>query len=81
LSGNANIHNEAHDVGLARNILFFLKNAEFVCSVDKDQLFSDEDAIFGQGGSRKYKIIKFRFVLKLPSIRINQKCSMGVESL
>jgi len=30
---------------------------------------------------KKYKIIKFRFPPKLPSIRINQKCLMGVGSL
>jgi len=35
LSGNDNTHNEAHDV--ASNIPNFLKNAEFICSVDKYQ--------------------------------------------
>jgi len=33
LSGNDNIHDEAHYV--ASNIPIFLKNAEFACSVDK----------------------------------------------
>jgi len=36
LSGNDNIHNEAHY--FASNITFFLKNAEIDCSVDKYQL-------------------------------------------
>jgi len=36
LSGNDNIHNEAHY--FASNITSFFKNAEIVCSVDKYQL-------------------------------------------
>jgi len=53
-----------------------LKNAEFVCSIDKYQTLSDGKTIFGQEGDQKYRIIKFRFAPKLPSI--NQKCTMGV---
>jgi len=52
----------------------------FAASINISPL-SDTEAIFGQGGGRKYEIIKFRFVPKLPSICINQKCSMGVGSL
>jgi len=58
-------------------------NFKVVCSVDNYQLLSGGETIFGQGGDQKiqYKIIKFRFALKLPSICINQKCSIGVGSL
>jgi len=47
LSGIDNIHNEAHYV--VSNIPFFLKNVEFVCSVDKYQPLSGAETIFGRG--------------------------------
>jgi len=67
---------EAHYV--ASNIPIFLKNAEFVYSVDNINPLSGGEMIFGQGGDQKYKIIKFRFAPKLPSFCINQKCSMEI---
>jgi len=59
---------------MLRAVLYsnFLKNAEFVCSVDNISPLSGEK-IFEQGGDQKYKIIKFRFAPKLPSICFNQK--------
>jgi len=47
----------------------------FAASINISPL-DDAEAIFEQGGGRKYKIIKFRFDPKLPIICINQKCSM-----
>jgi len=52
----------------------------FAASINLSPLSSAE-TIFKQRGDRKYKIIKFRFVPQLPSICINQKCSVGVWSL
>jgi len=42
---------------------------------------SGGEVIFGHGMDQNYKLIKFRFAPKLPSICINQKCSIGVGSL
>jgi len=68
LSDNDNIFNEAHYV--ASNIpIFVLKNVEFVCSVDKYQLSQGfRNDFWTTRRQKKYKIIKFRFVPKLPSI-------------
>jgi len=41
---------EAHYV--ASNIPNFLKNSEFVCSVDKTSPFSGAETMFGQGGKK-----------------------------
>jgi len=55
---------------------FFLKMVNlFVASINISP-FSGAETIFGQGEGRKYKIIKFHFAPKLPSIGINQKRSM-----
>jgi len=51
---------------------FVLKNAEFICIVDKYLPLQWCKNDFWTGRSRKYKIIKFYFALKLPSICINQ---------
>jgi len=76
------IMKEAHYV--ASNIpIFFLKNAEFACSVDKYQPppSVEQKRFLYREGIKKYKIIKFRFAPKLPRFSINKKCSMGVWSL
>jgi len=51
LSGNNNIHNEAHYV--ASNIPICLKNAEFVCSVDEYQLLQLQRNDFWTGRRSK----------------------------
>jgi len=58
-----------------------LKNAEFVAALLNISPLSGAETIFGHGRNQIYKIIKFRFAPKLPSICINQKCLMGVGSL
>jgi len=60
---------------------FFLKDAEFVCSVDEYRLLNGAKRFLDRERIKKYKIIKFRFASKLPSNCINQKCSKGVGSL
>jgi len=52
----------------------------FAASINISPL-SGAETIFEQEGDQKFKRIKFHFAPKLPSICINQKCSMGVESL
>jgi len=69
LSGNDNIHNEAHYV--VSNITFFLKNAEFdAASINISPLSLSVVQKRFLDSEIKYKIIKFCFAPKLPSICI-----------
>jgi len=81
LSGSDNIYNEAHDVASNIPIIFFRKILNLYAASININPFSDAETIFGQRGYSKYKIIKFYFAPKLPSICINQKCSNEVGSL
>jgi len=71
LSGNNNIYNEAHYV--ASNIPIFFDSCCQPPLVARER-FSDRE------GTEKIKY-KFRFAPKFPSICINQKCLVRVESV
>jgi len=61
--------------------IFEFFNAEFVCSIDKYQPLQWCENGFWTGRGQSQKTYMFHFALKLPSICINHKCSMGVGSL
>jgi len=56
-------------------------NAVFVCSIDKYQPPQWGENGFWTGRGQSQKTYQFHFAPKLPSICINQKCSMSVGSL